>query len=53
MKVYCRDCGGLLAEDVDLMSTIQFKKRYGDVCPHCKCPFSNQFSVHEIEEDQS
>ena len=52
MKVYCRGCGGLVAEDVDLMSTIQFKKRHGNVCPHCKCPFSDRFSIRDLEDPQ-
>ena len=45
MNVYCRECGGLLVEEAEIMNTYTFKLRYGDLCVHCKTPLSDHFNI--------
>ena len=45
MEIYCRDCGGLIEGDADVMSVTTFKEKYGEICPHCKAPFSDHFNI--------
>ena len=47
MKVFCKNCGNLLAEDIDIMLPEMFKKAYTDVCPSCRQTLSNYFNVKQ------
>jgi len=47
IEVYCRKCGDLIADEVNIMSPQEFKRRYGDFCKRCGHSFSNDFTLKE------
>lgn len=43
--VYCRACGELIADKVDLMGAGSFKVKHGTTCPNCKTKYSDYFNI--------
>lgn len=45
IMVYCRACGELIADKVDLMGAGSFKVKHGTTCPNCKTKYSDYFNI--------